>query len=82
MRAIARRVKKLERQHCDVTGLAPRSTAWFDFYEEKLVRLMDGEDIGNIRIPLDVIDRLIEADDREARKESFIASFPVERERA
>ena len=65
MRAIAGRVKKLERQHCDATGLVPHSEVWFDFYEEKLVRLMDGEDIGNIRIPLEVIDRIVEEADRE-----------------
>lgn len=65
MRAIARRVKKLERQHCDATGLVPHSEAWFDFYEEKLVRLMDGDDIGNIRIPIEALDRLVELADRE-----------------
>ena len=43
----------------------PHSDAWFAFYQDKLFRLMDGEDIGNIRIPLDVTDRLIAESDRE-----------------
>jgi hypothetical protein len=49
----------------DATGFAPHSGAWFAFYEDKLFRAMDGEDIGNIRIPLDVTDRLIAESDRE-----------------
>ena len=53
----------------DATGLVPHSEAWFAFYEDKLFRLMDGEDIGNIRIPLDVTDRIIAEGDRTDREE-------------
>jgi hypothetical protein len=43
----------------------PRSG--FTFYEDKFFRLMDGENIGGIRIPLAVTDRLIaEAERAEA----------------
>jgi hypothetical protein len=61
---LARRVKKLESARTDVTGLAPHSDAWFAFWEEKANRLIDGEDIGNVRIPLEVIDRIVERADR------------------
>jgi hypothetical protein len=48
-------------------GLKPHSEAWFAFYEDKLFRLLDGENIRNIRIPLAVTDRLIaEAERAEA----------------
>ena len=68
MTAIVRRVKKLESVLVDGSGLVHHSEAWFDFFENRLTRSFDGENIGNIRIPLEVFDRLIEADDREARK--------------
>jgi hypothetical protein len=59
MNNVARRLKKLESVGRDANGLVPHSDAWYAFYEEKLFRLMDGEDIGNIWIPLDVTDRII-----------------------
>jgi hypothetical protein len=65
MNNLARRLKKLESVGRHATGLVPHSDAWFAFYEDKLFRLMDGEDIGNIRVPLDVTDRLIAESDRE-----------------
>jgi hypothetical protein len=40
-------------------GWSRAPEAWFAFYEDKLFRLMDGENIRNIRIPLAVTDRLI-----------------------
>lgn len=61
--SMTRRILKLEARNFDATGLKPHSEAWFAFWEEKLERLMAGEDIGNVRIPLDVTDRMIaEAD--------------------
>ena len=56
---LARRIKRLESARFDATGLEPGSEAWFAFYEDKLFRLLDDEDIGGIRIPLAVTDRLI-----------------------
>ena len=69
MNNLARRLKKLESVGRDATGLVPHSDAWYAFYEEKLFRLMDGEDIGNIRIPLDVTDRIIAGGDRTDHEE-------------
>ena len=61
--SMARRIGKLESRNFDATGLKPHSEAWFAFWEGKLERLMAGENIGNVRIPLDVTDRMIaEAD--------------------
>jgi hypothetical protein len=59
MSNLARRLRKLESVGRDATGLVPHSVAWYAFYEDKLFRLIDGEDIGNIGIPLDVTDRII-----------------------
>ena len=64
MRAVVRGVRKLEPRLVDATGLVPHSEAWFGFYGEKLNRSLDGEDIGDIRIPIEVIDRLVELGDR------------------
>jgi hypothetical protein len=63
MRNLERRLKKLESGRLDETGLVPRSDAWYEFYEDRVARLTDGEDVGYI--PLEVIDRLMEAVDRE-----------------
>ena len=56
---------QLESQQLDATGLVPHSDGWFAFWEDKLYRLMNGEDIGNLRIPLAVGDRITTAADRE-----------------
>jgi hypothetical protein len=65
MSALSRRVRKLETKLTDATGLVPHSEAWFDFYEDRLVRLINGEEIGRMRIPIEVLDRRIEEYDRE-----------------
>ena len=51
MRSIARRVKKLESRHCDATGLVPHSEEWFDFFQDKFMRSLEGEDVRNSHIP-------------------------------
>ena len=61
----SRRLLTLERARVDASALTPHSDAWFAFYEDKFLRLMEGENIGNIRIPLAVTDRMIAAADRE-----------------
>jgi hypothetical protein len=61
---LSRRIKKLEAARIDATGLVPHSEAWFAFYEDKLFRLMNGEDIGNMQIPIAVTDRIIAEADR------------------
>lgn len=67
--AITRRIGRLEARHVDFTGLKPHSEAWFAFWEEKLDRLWAGEDIGNVRIPIEVTDRIIAAADAEDEKD-------------
>jgi len=64
VRNLVRRLQKLEGRLTDATGLVPHSEAWFDFYEDKLFRLIDGENVGNMRIPIEVLDRIVEAADR------------------
>ena len=63
--SMTRRILKLEARNFDATGLKPHSEAWFAFWEEKLERLWAGENIGNIRIPIEVTDRMIAAADAE-----------------
>ena len=58
MRNLVRRVKRLEQQHFDATGLVPRSEAWYEFYWDKMDRLLAGEDIG-MRIPLEAFDEMM-----------------------
>jgi hypothetical protein len=39
MKALARRVRKLESSLTDASGLVPHSEAWFAFWEDKFERL-------------------------------------------
>jgi len=64
MRNLSRRVSRLEAQRFDVSGLVPRSDAWFAFWEDRLARNMDGEDVDFTGFSIDVIDRIVEAADR------------------
>jgi hypothetical protein len=68
MKAMSRRVRKLETRLVDATGLIPHSEPWFAFYTDKITRSFDGEDIGDIRIPIEALDRLVERADREDEK--------------
>jgi hypothetical protein len=63
VRNLVRRLRKLEGQLTDVTGLVPHSEAWFAYYEDQFARWEVGEDFPCI--PLAVIDRIIEEGDRE-----------------
>jgi hypothetical protein len=64
MRNLVRRLRKLEAANYDSTGLVPHSEAWFAYYEEQFTKWEPGEEFPNI--PRAVIDRIIEAGDREA----------------
>lgn len=66
MRSLHRRLQKLEGQLTDGTGLVPHSDAWFAFWEDKLARDMDGEDVDKRGFTLAVVDRIVEAVNREA----------------
>ena len=64
------RVRKLEKSHhLDASGLVPHSDAWFAHYEREYdlfeALAETGGDLSNMQIPLAVIDRIVEAADRE-----------------
>jgi hypothetical protein len=63
MRNPARRLPKLEGRLTDTTGLVPHSDAWFAFWEDKLDRSMNGEDVDMKGFTLAVIDRIVERGD-------------------
>jgi hypothetical protein len=73
MSNLFRRVRKLEALLTDASGsgLAPHSPEWLDYWESWIERLLNGEAQGKAgRIPLAVIDSIIEAgeDERQAQK--------------
>jgi hypothetical protein len=63
VRNLVRRLRKLEGQLTDATGLVPHSEAWFAYYEDQFAKWEVGEEFPCI--PLAVIDRIIEEADRE-----------------
>ena len=64
MRSLVRRLHKLEGRLTDATGLVPHSDGWFAFWEDKLDRSMNGEDVDMSGFTLAVIDRIVEEGDR------------------
>jgi hypothetical protein len=70
MKDLARRLRKLEAVQFDATGLVPHSEAWFAYWTDLLGRNMSGEHIEfRGRFPIEVIDRLVQAADREDPQE-------------
>ena len=60
MSNLLRRVRKLETQLTDFSGLAPQSRAWLAYWSHRIEQLLDGvgqRDTG--RIPLEAIDALV-----------------------
>jgi len=70
VRNLVRRVQNLEGRLTDATGLVPHSDAWFAFWEDKLDRSMNGEDVDMKGFTLAVIDRIVEAGDRAEQAQS------------
>ena len=68
MRNLARRLSRLEAQRFDVTGLVPRSDAWFGYWEDKLARNIEGEEVDFTGFSIEVVDRIVEAADREEQE--------------
>jgi hypothetical protein len=64
VRDLHRRLQKLETRSTDAIGLVPHSEGWFAYWEDKLVRSMDGEEVDMRGFTLAVIDRIIEKGDR------------------
>ena len=58
MRSQFRRLKKIEATRFDVTGLVPRSEAWYEFYWDKIGRVMEGEKL-EMKIPLEAFDEMM-----------------------
>lgn len=77
MRNLARRLRKLEAIRLDVNGLIPNSPAWFSYYEDLLDKLSSGQDIDDARIPLAVIDHLMEQGDSEGETYEDDSETPV-----
>ena len=60
------RLRKLEMsRRVDASGLVPHSDAWFAFWEDIFDRSMNGENVECAGFSMAVIDRLVEAADRE-----------------
>lgn len=62
MSNLLRRVRKLETRLTDLSGLAPDSEAWLDYWEHRIERLLGGDaqrETG--RIPLEAIDAVVAA---------------------
>jgi hypothetical protein len=59
-----KRLRNLETRQFDSTGLVPHSEVWFAFWEDKLERSINGEDVDCAGFTLAVIDRMVAAADR------------------
>jgi len=68
MRNLARRLSRLEAQRLDVSGLVPHSDAWFAYWEDKLARNIEGEEVDFTGFSIEVVDRIVEAADREEQE--------------
>ncbi len=69
MSNLLRRVRKLETRLTDVSGVAPYSRAWLDYWKHRIERLLAGEPTG--RIPLEAVDALVAAGKAEAAQAEF-----------
>ncbi len=66
---LLRRVRKLETRLTDLSGLAPHSEAWLDYWGRRIDRLLGDEGQGDTgRIPLEAIDALVAASAAEANR--------------
>ena len=63
------RLRKLESaRRFDASGLVPHSDAWFAFWEDRLERSINGENVDVTGFSLAVIDRIVAAADLEAAR--------------
>jgi hypothetical protein len=59
MSNLRRRPRKLEAQLTDDVGLVPHSPQWLAYWTARLDELMNGQDIGNCKIPLAAFDAIV-----------------------
>jgi hypothetical protein len=72
MSSLLRRVRKLETRLKDLSGLAPNTDAWLDYWARRIDRLLGGEaqrEPG--RIPLEAIDAIVAAAGAEVAREGL-----------
>lgn len=56
---LAKRVQRLEAQVTEVAELRPRSPKWRAYWEEKLARIVSGEEPGEaLAVPLEIWDAI------------------------
>jgi hypothetical protein len=61
-----RRLKKLEAQLTDDTGLVPGSKRWMDYWLEQFDKVVrGGDEAKNIRLPLEIFDAVVKAAESE-----------------
>ena len=66
MSNLQRRLKKLEARLTDDAGLVPHSPRWLAYWTERIDRLLNGEEEGTGRIPLEVVDAILESHNVES----------------
>jgi len=65
MSRLLTRLRKLEGQRTDRSGLVPHSKPWWDHWNPRIEDLIDGEALDQ-KIPFEVIDALIHGDGEQA----------------
>ena len=73
------RLRKLEAQLIDGSGLRPRSREWMDYWRGRVTRVLNGEGKGTPGcIPLEVWDAIGDADGVQASEELAVVGAGAE----
>ena len=65
MARLERRLRKLEARLTDRSRLVPHTPQWFDYWTERLDKLMDGEQVDE-KMPVEFLDALMTRADAAA----------------
>ena len=68
MSRLLTRLRRLEPQLTDRSGLVPHTKPWWDYWNPRIEKLIDGEEPDQ-KIPLEVIDSLIHGVEIDAHSE-------------
>jgi hypothetical protein len=79
MSNVLRRLKRLETQMTDRSGVVPHSEAWFQYWSERHDELLSGDAHAVSRIPLAYLDDLLARVDRGAVQRAIAARYEAER---